>query len=243
LSIFVFSIFVFSIFNFANSFANSIQKEDYCLPLTAAFAFADSLTHGACGHQPITLDIVSYNKLIKACCYRGALFRALQMLNEVLPRKHLKPNATTYNTILAGLARVGDRSYIKDLFIQMTNDGVKMDAFTVQAVVDGYLNLGDVSGAVTWVQDIFNQHKVLPPYTTHLKILEFALASQQVYEAKRHVYFIQQLWKWDESRFAGGDDKLKQVIRMTRNHRKLAKNALKKMFSFYGEVLTDDDFF
>jgi hypothetical protein len=32
------------------------------------------------------------------------------------------------------------------------------------------------------VQDCFNQYSVLPPYTTHLKILEFALARGLTYE-------------------------------------------------------------
>jgi len=79
---------------------------NWSLPLTAAFSFADSLTHGACGHAPITLDLTSWNTLIKICCYRGALWRAMQILEVTMPQQGIRPNTLSYNTILAGLARV-----------------------------------------------------------------------------------------------------------------------------------------
>uniref|UniRef100_A0A6U3XBE5 Pentacotripeptide-repeat region of PRORP domain-containing protein n=1 Tax=Ditylum brightwellii TaxID=49249 RepID=A0A6U3XBE5_9STRA len=107
-------------------------ERDYSLPLTSAFAFADSLTHGACGHDPIKLNVVSYNTLIKACCYRGALWRAMNILNVVMPRNNIEPDSYSYNTILSGLARVGDIESMKELLITMTNKGVSVNAFTVQ---------------------------------------------------------------------------------------------------------------
>lgn len=82
------------------------NDQKWSLPLTAAFSFADSLTHGACGHEPIELDITSYNILVKICCYRGALWRAMQILETTMPQQGFEPNTLTYNTLLAGLARV-----------------------------------------------------------------------------------------------------------------------------------------
>lgn len=87
------------------------MERDWSLSLTAAFAFADSLTHGACGHQPIELNLGGWNALIKACCYRGAFHRALKILNETMPQKGIEPDSFSYNTILAGLARVVSFSY------------------------------------------------------------------------------------------------------------------------------------
>jgi hypothetical protein len=92
----------------------------WSLPLTAAFSFADSLTHGACGHAPIALDLTSWNTLIKACCYRGALWRALQILQVTLPQQGIEPDTVSYNTILAGLARVvSQKAYV--LFYVLVN--------------------------------------------------------------------------------------------------------------------------
>ena len=194
---------------------------EWSLSLTAAFAFADSLTHGACGHVPIELNVGSWNCLIKACCYRGAFHRALKILNETMPQKGIEPDSFSYNTILSGLARVGDIPSLKELLVTMTNKRVPIDKYTVQAIVDGLLNVGDISGASTTVQDIFNQHDTLPPYTTHLKIIEFALSSGHVYEAKRHVYFIQQLWKWQPS--THHDSKFCKIMGATQQNPKLSK--------------------
>jgi hypothetical protein len=125
--------------------------------------------------------------------------------------------------------------------VKMTNAGITPHQFTVDFLVSGHLNSGDIGGAVSIVQDMFNQHSVLPPYTTHLKIIEFALANNLVYEAKRHVYFIQQLWKWKPNDSV--DQNFRDAMYLTTSHPNLTKKALKKLFRYFGEELTDDDFF
>lgn len=217
------------------------NDQEWSLSLTAAFAFADSLTHGACGHEPIELDVGAWNCLIKACCYRGALHRALNILNTTMPQKGIEPDIYSYNTILAGLARVGDISTLKEYLVRMTNKRVPIDKYTVQAIADGLLNVGDISGASTMVQDIFNQHNTLPPYTTHLKIIEFALSNGLTFEAKRHVYFIQQLWKWQPS--PHDEKRFRDVMTATKHNPKLSKEALQKLFRYFSEDLQDADFF
>ncbi len=214
---------------------------DWSLALTAAFAFADSLTHGACGHDPVELDVVGWNILIKACCRRGAIHRALKILNETMPQKGVEPDTYSYNTILAALARVGDTRYLQEYLIGMTNKGVRIDKYTAQAMVDGFLNVGDIQGATSLVQDIFNQHDTLPPYTSHLKIIEFALSNGLIFEAKRHVYFIQQLWKWQPSKHH--DERFCQLMEETKRNPKLSKEALLKLFRYFGEDLSEQDFF
>jgi pentatricopeptide repeat protein len=214
---------------------------EWSLSLTAAFAFADSLTHGACGHEPIELDVGAWNCLLKACCYRGALHRALNILDKTMPQKGIDPDIYSYNTILAGLARVGDIATLKEYLVRMTNKRVPIDKYTVQAIADGLLNVGDISGASTMVQDIFNQHNTLPPYTTHLKIIEFALSNGLIFEAKRHVYFIQQLWKWQPS--PHDEKRFRDVMNATKHNPKLSKEALQKLFRYFSEELQDEDFF
>jgi len=117
----------------------------------------------------------------------------------------------------------------------MTNRSIPLDKYTVQALVDGSLNLADVADAITLVQDIFNQHSVLPPYTTHLKIFEFALANDIFFEAKRHLFFIQHLWKLD---IKEGN----RELLLTQKNPKIGKEALVKLFHYYSKDLTDDDF-
>lgn len=108
------------------------EAKDWSPALAGAFAFAESLTHGACGHDPITLTIEHWNLLIKACCYKGALMRALHLMEETIPRHELEPDTESYNHILRALARVGDLVYTRAFFTEMTNKGVSPDKFTVE---------------------------------------------------------------------------------------------------------------
>ena len=218
------------------------KDPEYSLPLAAAFAFADSLQHGACGHDGITLNTGSYNALIKACVQRGALWRAMHVLEDIMPdASHTQPNNISYNLLLAGLARVGDVVTIQEYYQKMQVAGLKPDAFTVQYVVDGLLNLGDAPAAVTVVQDFFNQHSILPPYTTHIKILEFCLARDMIYEAKRYLYFIQQLWHWQPNE-KYHDPAFIQLMRATQRNTQLQQPALQQLFQYFGETLHDTDF-
>lgn len=81
----------------------------------------------------------------------------------------------------------GDISSLRELLVKMTNKDISVNKYTVQAMADGLLNIGDISGASTIVQvsialqifslvllrfshmqmyvtqDIFNQHDTLPP--------------------------------------------------------------------------------
>ena len=123
----------------------------------------------------------------------------------------------------------------------MTNKNIPVDKYTVQAMADGLLNTGDISGASTIVQDIFNQHDTLPPYTTHLKIIEFALSNSLIFEAKRHVYFVQQLWKWQPSQHHSPE--FCSLMETTKFNPKINKKALQQLFRYYGETLNEKDFF
>ena len=98
-----------------------------------------------------------------------------------------------------------------------------------------------MSGAVTLVQDMFNQHNTLPPYTTHLKILEFCLARGLVFEAKRHIFFIQQMMKWEPR----GHESKRDVrhIRLNQKNPKLSNASLRRLFAYFGEELSEKDFF
>lgn len=214
---------------------------DWSPPLTAAISFADSLTQGACGHEPIELDLISYSTLIKTCVNRGSLWRAMHILDEVMPANGIEPDVITYNTLLKGLSRVGDAPTMKTYFNQMLAKGISPTKETVEAIADGLLNLGDVGSAITLVQDIFNQHSVLPPYTTHLKILEFALGRSLVHEARRHVYFIQQLWKWEKNAYH--TEEFCKLMMLTQKNPKLSREALQRLFAYFGEKLDDSDFF
>jgi pentatricopeptide repeat protein len=216
------------------------SEQDYSEALAAAFAFSDSLQHGACGHPPVELDTRCYNSLVKACVKRGALWRAMHLVDTVMPAANCMPNNVTYTLLLNGLASVGDVHTAQEYCRKMLNAGLKADPFIVRAMVDCLLNVGDTAGAVTAVQDFFNQHCVLPPYTVHLRILEFCLARDLVYEAKRYVYFIQQLWYWTPNEYHSPF--FVKLMQATQRNAQLQKPALQKLFAYFGESLEESDF-
>jgi pentatricopeptide repeat protein len=214
---------------------------DWSPVLTSAISFADSLKHGACGHDPIDLDVYSYSILMNACVNRGSLWRAMHILDEVMPANNVEPDIVSYNILLIGLSRVGDVPTMREYFRQLISKELSPTKETIEAVVDGLLNLGDVVSAVSFCQDSFNQYSVLPPYTTHIKIIEFCLARGLVYEAKRHVFFIQQLWKWQPNKYHS--EEFCKIMDLTQKNPNLSKEALQNLFAYFGESLEESDFF
>jgi hypothetical protein len=222
--------------------------DSWSLPLTAAFAFCDSLAHGACGHDALALDLPAYNAMIKVCCYRGALWRAMDILHKTIPDAELEANTISYLRVLEALARVGDTKMMSLLFTEMVQKDATLllNRQVIAAMVNGMLNTGNIAGAISFIQDVFNQYNILPPYTTHLKLLEMALASTdnkttEPYEAKRHVYFLQQLWRWEPNPYHSKS--LRNQVATTKGHIKLSKQALQDMFAYFGHELTEEDFF
>jgi len=235
--------------------------------LKAAFLFAQSVvTGGVCGHvQPIQLTLHSYNLLLKVCCYRGAFSNAFKILYTTLPELDLEPDIYSYNILLSSLARVGDVTFLRHLLTEMTNTNVPLNAFTVEALSHGYLNAGDIHGAINIIQDVWNQHQVLPRLTTHYKLIEVVLGIGDVYEAKRYVWFLQQIWIWNEQQqslnnnnntnkqqdftnsfneeqleLSGYSTSIQQASILKK---KLFKNELKHLFQYFGYDLKDEEDF
>jgi hypothetical protein len=62
-----------------------------------------------------------------------------------------------------------------------------------------------------------------------------------VFEAKRHVSFIQQLMKWERNNYH--TEEFCRVVELTQKNPNLSKEALQHMFSYFGYKLEDSDFF
>jgi pentatricopeptide repeat protein len=216
------------------------QQHNWSLALTAAFSFADSLTHGACGHGPVELNVDSWNALIKACCYRGALRRAIQVLEETMPSKGIEPDAYSYTLLLDGLAKVGDVSSMRDYFRHVQNKDL-VTRSNVRAMVDGMINAGDVAGAVTFLQDMYNQYQVVVKHNVHLKVLEVALASDLVWEAERYVTVMEQI-RSHEVNFAWDEPDFCRMLETFQKDPRTSRESIRKVFAYFGETLDERNF-
>jgi beta-galactosidase/beta-glucuronidase len=61
-----------------------------------------------------------------------------------------------------------------------------------------------------------------------------------VYEAKRYVYFLQQLWHWKPNAYQS--DEFCKLMKATQANPQLQKEALQQLFAYFGEELTERDF-
>jgi hypothetical protein len=220
------------------------QDPSYSPALNAAFEFASSLELGAAGHGAVPLGNSGVNALVSACVCRGALWRALQLVQDLSRStgdgRNGAVSIATYNLLLVGLARVGDVKTMQDVTGQLLSAGLKPNSGTVRAIVTGLLNLGDVGSAITVVQDSFNQHSVLPPVSTLLTIVEHCLARDVPFEAKRGLCFIQQLWKFQPTSYHTPE--FAAFVRRVRGHPHLQRPALEGLFAYFGHDLQDSDF-
>jgi pentatricopeptide repeat protein len=219
------------------------QDPGYSPALNAAFEFASSVRLGAAGHPGVDLNPSGLAALVSACVTRGALWRALQIVedHEKEPRRGSTVSVVSYNILLTGLARVGDVRTMQDVTGRMLSSGLKPNSSTVRAIVTGLLNLGDVGSAITVVQDSFNQHGVLPPVTTLVTIVEHCLSRDMVFEAKRCVYFVQQLWKWTQTTY--DTPEMARFMGRIQSHPQLQRSAIESLFAYFGYRLDDSDFF
>jgi len=202
-----------------------------------ALAFADGVRRGKYGGEAVPrLSVSCWNLLVKACCYDGAVWRALNMLRVEMPAEGVAPDRYTYNTILSALSRTGDTARSNKLLVEMTNNDVPVDKFTVEALALCHLNANDPAGAATTVQDLFNQHTALPPYPVHLRVLTAALAAGDVHEARRHAHFVRhQLGDWVPSKYVAPS--VRKLVYLTRRNPELSEGALRKLFRAHGEEL------
>jgi hypothetical protein len=65
----------------------------------------------------------------------------------------------------------GDITSLRELLMKMTNKNITVDKFTVEAMADGLLNVGDISGASSVVQVRTRNNSAL----VHANILTFCL--------------------------------------------------------------------
>ncbi|CAE7653811.1 unnamed protein product [Symbiodinium sp. CCMP2456] len=83
-----------------------------------------------------SVDIVSYNTLVKGYAQRSDLDKAQQVLAKLLERG-LRPNAITFNTVMDAAVRSGEICQAWQLFDSMSGRGLRPDRFTCSILVKG----------------------------------------------------------------------------------------------------------
>jgi pentatricopeptide repeat protein len=158
--------------------------------------FAESFQQtDASGVQTSLINAKVLRQLIKAHCQAGMVEEAEKLLQDA----HQK-----YNVVLKGLCFEpliyyygvvrGDLTAADDLLMKMVSRAVPLTQAVVASFAQGYIRNGAAGKALDVIQDLYNQHRVRAPVTVWTALLDNALARGDVHEARRVVYFIQQVF-------------------------------------------------
>ncbi|GMI46745.1 hypothetical protein TrCOL_g1691 [Triparma columacea] len=142
----------------------------------------------------VRLDVYSYNTVVNCCCNANDPIKGLEFLHT---RMRTPPNTVTFNILMWSFAKVGDAQSCEDILTMMTNHNVMPDSSTANAFVQANLLCNNMSGAISGVQSIWNQHQVLPSVHTARKILMHGLSKRErggsEFECRRWVYLVKQI--------------------------------------------------
>ncbi|KAF8117957.1 hypothetical protein N665_0007s0006 [Sinapis alba] len=93
-------------------------------------------------------DVVSYTTLVRGYCMKQEVDKALDVFNELVVTKGMKPNTVTFNTLIKGLSEAQKFDEIKQVL--KLGDGITFapDACTFNVLIKAHCNGGDVDTAV-----------------------------------------------------------------------------------------------
>ncbi|KAJ1701274.1 hypothetical protein LUZ63_001053 [Rhynchospora breviuscula] len=93
----------------------------------------------------VSLNVYSYNILIRGYCERGELDRAVRFLDEMV-RADCSPNVVTFNTLIHWYCQCGKISEASELFSRMEKI-VWPNLFTYNLLINGLCNKGKINDA------------------------------------------------------------------------------------------------
>lgn len=102
--------------------------------------------------QVVKPDLVLMNNVIDAFVRCSEARRARQVLDDMMTCEDgslPKPDRYSFNTVLKGLATLGEMNGVMDLYRGMQRYGVSPDAITLNTMVDAAVSLGKLDKAQT----------------------------------------------------------------------------------------------
>jgi hypothetical protein len=114
--------------------------------------------------------------------------RAVGVLRE-MRNSRSQPSVETYNCVFKGMARYNfERS--EDLLADMTNRGLTPTSGTIDAFVDGCIIKDRPHVALSFVQHMFNQHRIRPSMESFISIMKLFMEVSQIVDPKRSLKFL-----------------------------------------------------
>ncbi len=157
-------------------------------------------TEGLAGHSRVVGTEEMYSDLIKAACLADQEGRALEILECMELWYGIKPTALSYEPIMYNYNSIkGSRSVAQNILTTMLNKKVQISANIVDSIVESHLTHGeDNLKALDLVQELYNMHNIRPSPSKLLDILDVSLHKRDIFEARRVVVVIKQMFESSE---------------------------------------------
>ena len=173
-------------------------------------------TEGYMDHSRVQGTEEMYSDIIKAACLANDEERALEILESMEMWYNIKPTAISYEPIVYNYSTVkGSRGVAQDILTMMLNQNVKISTNIVDTLVDGYLKpVEDSIEALDLAQELYNMHAVRPSPSKLLDILDISLRKKDIFEARRVVVVIKQMFESSELPDPGEIPPIHMISRM-----------------------------
>jgi pentatricopeptide repeat protein len=148
-----------------------------------------------CPEKGVQPNDIIVREVIKTYCVAGNPDAAVKVINNCEALFGFKPTANCYDPVIffyAGLNNELDLA--ENLLQEMVNKAIPLTDQVVVPIVLGYIRAGELTEALDCVQDMYNQHRVLPTVSLWLQLLDASLERKDVMEARRVVALVRQLY-------------------------------------------------
>jgi Skp family chaperone for outer membrane proteins len=148
---------------------------------------------------PHLVDASAIREVTKAHCILGEPTIALETMEGLFHMYKVPRSAVAYEQLVHYHAVVeGNLNAAEDVLMSLVNNSLRPTDAIVASFVVGHMRHGELSEALDVIQDMHNQHRILPPTAVWCGLLDASLAKGDAMEARRVVFLLKQLYSAEQ---------------------------------------------
>ncbi|KAK1313389.1 Pentatricopeptide repeat-containing protein [Acorus calamus] len=129
----------------------------------------DAFLHSSMLRSGVSLNVYSYNILIRGFCDNGDYMKALDFFNR-MAESGCSPNVVTYNTLISAYSKEGRMREAREVIDAMNGEGLTPDRVTYNTLVNGHCKAGNPYEALA-VCDDMARRGVAPDVVTYTSLI------------------------------------------------------------------------
>lgn len=150
------------------------------------------------GHRKVATNANILAEYLRILCASRNEERALECLTSMEATYKVVPSVRCFEAMIGHYAKKGDLAGVEDMLTTLTALNLVPSELIVDLCITAHMKAGVPGDGVDKVQDLFTQFGSRPSCAALLSLIEFSLEKEDVFEARRVVSVIQQLFNEDE---------------------------------------------